>query len=509
QRRALRVWYRQQGPSIRQIDATNWFERKYNHRLRQSTVSKSLGARFAYLDTGSILPTASSTFRQRQSQWPILEAVLCDWHQLVEEQGGEPSGEAILLKAKEIWPRIPQYANQPVPELSLGWLANFKRRHNIQSRIKHGEAASVPIEAEEQMRAVQTLCGEYEEEDIFNMDETGLFWRATPSQGLTVKARPGRKRDKNRISIVCCVNFTGTRRFPLWVIGRSAKPHALRNVNIQSLGIAWRSNQKAWMTAVIMADWLQAFYSWIGDRSVLLLMDILRAHIAGIELQPPPSNIRIQWLPPNATSLYQPLDQGIIQNFKHYYKKEWLQFMLDHYERRSDPIEAMNLFFAIRWASQAWNFNITNTTIYRCFRHAKILPSQQPISLPAEPLPDLQLVYQQVQRASNIRDAMDLSNFLNPSDENVEPSVEPTTLDVDQIIASHVEHMDDSDDDEVDIPIPTSQEAAQALELLLRYQAHQQRATTSEIRSLQGLQRDLQAQIASQASQVTLDRWFT
>jgi len=114
----------------------------------------------------------------------------------------------------------------------------------------------VPLQAEEEMRAIRTLCGEYAEEDIFNMDETGLFWRQAPSSGLATKARPGKKKDKNRISVVCCCNFTGSQRFTLWIIGKAARPYALRNVNIEALGIRWRSNKKAWMNTIIMNEWL-------------------------------------------------------------------------------------------------------------------------------------------------------------------------------------------------------------------------------------------------------------
>jgi DDE superfamily endonuclease. len=63
-----------------------------------------------------------------------------------------------------------------------------------------------------------------------------------------------------------------------------------------------------------MREWLLSFYSHIGiQRSVLLLMDNFSAHLQGVELTPPPSNIRIQWLPTNTTNIYQPLDQGIIK----------------------------------------------------------------------------------------------------------------------------------------------------------------------------------------------------
>ncbi|KAF2263404.1 hypothetical protein CC78DRAFT_413499, partial [Lojkania enalia] len=51
QRRALRCWYQQQGPSRKQSDAINWFEQQYRRRLRQSTISKSLSDRYSFLNT--------------------------------------------------------------------------------------------------------------------------------------------------------------------------------------------------------------------------------------------------------------------------------------------------------------------------------------------------------------------------------------------------------------------------------------------------------------------------
>jgi hypothetical protein len=60
--------------------------------------------------------------------------------------------------------------------------------------------------AEDQMKAIQTIAGDYQEDDIYNMDETGLYWKMSPSRGLASAAMPGRKKDKARISVAVCVN---------------------------------------------------------------------------------------------------------------------------------------------------------------------------------------------------------------------------------------------------------------------------------------------------------------
>jgi hypothetical protein len=55
----------------------------------------------------------------------------------------------------------------------------------------------------------------------------------------------------------------------------------------------------------------------IKGRKALLLMDNFSAHelaVEQIEEGVNLTNTKVMWLPPNATSIYQPLDQGIIQN---------------------------------------------------------------------------------------------------------------------------------------------------------------------------------------------------
>jgi hypothetical protein len=511
-RRALRAWFFSQSPRPSQKAASSWFNEQFGHRLRQSTISESLSERFSYLDV--VRDNSSAAYRSRTAQWPLLESILFDWHRLIERQGGLLTGDLISEKARQIWQQIPQYRREEVPSFSSGWLEKFKRRHNIKKVTRHGDADSVPAQALDEMRAVQTLCGQYHEEDIYNMDETGLYWRKSPASGLASEKRPGIKRDKTRITLVVCVNFTGSHRLPIWVIGKSQRPRALKNVNLRALGCEWRANKKAWMNTIVMSEWLEAFYSSISpSRSVLLLMDNHSAHISGAEVSPPPSHVKIQWLPPNSTSLYQPLDQGIINTIKLGYRKHWLLYMIQEYEQQRDPIKSMNLYLAIRWVCLVWSSGVSDGTIYRCFRKAQILPSQQAINLPSEPPPDLTSIYQTVRSTGQIQDMMDLSQFLSPADENIEDESQPGEPDIAEIIARHVgnvieEELDEMDDPEVEIVIPTAKEAMVAIELLQRFKQHQSNTTSDEIKVLNRLQHSVEVAMINQKEQGTLDSWI-
>ena len=325
QRQQLRRYAQKTHPKPTQNECIAWFERQFGIRITQSAVSKILSTRFEYLDSNGVNQNAQ---RRREAQWPELDEYLIAWQHAVEHQGGVTSDHLIRTEAQRIWSEIPAYQNLPIPSFSNSWLQRFKSTHGIRRVQRHGEAASV-TDAEAEMNTLRALTAQFEPQNIYNMDETGLFWKMLPSTGLSSSNRPGLKRDKARITVVCCCNATGDDRVPLWLIGKAAMPRALRSVNLSALNIHWRANKKAWMTGTIMADWLQAFYRHVGtERKILLLWDNFAAHTSGLDAAPKTPNVTICNLPANSTSLYQPLDQGIIQSLKMHYRRRWLEYMI-------------------------------------------------------------------------------------------------------------------------------------------------------------------------------------
>lgn len=515
-KRALRQWYQKQQPRPTQKACIAWFKETFNHTLHQSTVSEYLSDHYSYLD--SLDPSTSTTAsallsqRQRPPKWPRLEQILIKWQQAIESRGGLTTGDLLVEKAHQIWQQLPEYANQDPPEFSDGWLQRFKQRHSIKQRIQHGESCSVPKSAESEMSAIRTLCGGFQEADIYNMDETGLFWRRAVSRGLSSTQQGGIKKDKARITMILCTNYTGSDQLPIWFIGRAQQPHALRGINLTAIGAVWRANKKAWMNQSIMKEWLESFYRRIGtERRVLLLMDNFKAHSCGLTLTPPPANIMVQWLPANATSKYQPLDQGIIENLKVYYRRQWLQFMIQQFEQDLNPISTMNVYLSIIWATTAWNNDVTSTTIYNCFRKSSILQSD-PITLPVS-APDLMPLYTHVQSVGHIQDAMDLRRFLQPQEEELDicDNNQEDDDSLESIIEQHLgpqNHDDNEDDDPPPQKVMISpSQALEALQIVLEYHFHAERTSHSEIRVLQRLERGLQQDTVPR-QQGRLDSWL-
>ena len=243
-------------------------------------------------------------------------------------------------------------------------------------------------------------------------------------------------------------------------------------------------------------------------------MDNFSAHASAIELCPPPTNIRICWLPANSTSRFQPLDQGIIQSFKVHYRRQWLSYMLQCFNTNHNPMDTMNIYLAIRWTLRSWNQHVSMPTIYNCFRKSTLLTA--PISLPTPITPsDTERIYEQVIRAGNIQDSMTISNFLNPDEEEVDILDNGQTMDQNEVLQEVLdEHLglqstqNDDDDEQPRPPIRTTQKAQHTLQVLIEYTEHQDALQVDYLRALEHLESALEGIRINSQVQSTLDNWI-
>ncbi|UYV75599.1 hypothetical protein LAZ67_13000702 [Cordylochernes scorpioides] len=74
-------------------------------------------------------------------------------------------------------------------EASNGWLEKFKARRNIDFKRLHGEAGSVDANSIATWKGgiIPSLLAKYSPQDIFNADETGLFYKLLPNRTMTIR----------------------------------------------------------------------------------------------------------------------------------------------------------------------------------------------------------------------------------------------------------------------------------------------------------------------------------
>jgi len=72
---------------------------------------------------------------------------------------------------------------------SEGWLTSFKRQHSIANKRLRGEAANINDDAltEWQNTVLRNNLVNFQPNDVFNVDETALFWELHPAKTLAFK----------------------------------------------------------------------------------------------------------------------------------------------------------------------------------------------------------------------------------------------------------------------------------------------------------------------------------
>ncbi|CAG8752139.1 10682_t:CDS:2, partial [Rhizophagus irregularis] len=213
----------------------DWIEQKWGFRVNESTITWILQSKEKQLTTEI---TKSEAKHHKPVTVPVLELalkefVLCYQHKTI-------LSDAILIeKAKILAIKL------------------------------HGEADSANENAiAEALLLLQNKCAEYPPDRIYNMDETGLFYRL----------------ESDRI-------------------------------------LATKSNAKAWILTTLFQEWLQEFNYQVSikhnKQRILLLLDNCKSYkIDTLVLE----NVEVCFLLPNTTSKLQPMDSGIIMSFKKHYR---------------------------------------------------------------------------------------------------------------------------------------------------------------------------------------------
>jgi hypothetical protein len=191
------------------------------------------------------------------------------------------------------------------------------------------------------------------------VDEIRLFWKGVPYRSLVLqreKCKVG-KLAKERLTIALLCLATGEKFKPL-VIGKSQMPRAFNKQLPRR--VIWKINSKAWMTGTIFLEYFQKFNAKmkIENRKAFILLDNAPCH-PKMELP----NVKLVLLPPNTIAGTQPLDFGIIRNFKVKYRKMLLEFILSHEDvtALTNAIKKVNVGDAVDWVSQSWDQVVAST----------------------------------------------------------------------------------------------------------------------------------------------------
>ncbi|GBO13561.1 Tigger transposable element-derived protein 6, partial [Araneus ventricosus] len=298
----------------------------------------------------------------------------------------------------------------------------------------------------------------YDQKDICNADETGLFYNLLPSKRIDIKSDTchGGKKSKVRLTVLLCANTDGFEKlFPL-IIGKSKKSHCFKNV--KALPTKYLSNKKSWMTMSYIIDGLKGLDDKMRKqkRRIILFIDQRPAHLPYTDFL---KNITVKIFPVNFSSKLQPLDLGVIKSLKQRYRKLLVKttiVSLDHGDTKNMKIDVLQ---TMNFIMMAWQ-NVLQKTIKNCFALSGFL---SPVDInPIEN--DESDHFVPPENWSNLSDVTAFEVFVHCDSELATCSL----LTIDEMIANE-ETSSEEEDNCTEKPLQSFQQALEGLNTMQQY----------------------------------------
>nr|XP_020830675.1 tigger transposable element-derived protein 1-like isoform X2 [Phascolarctos cinereus] len=280
--------------------------------------------------------TAAKVTRIRSSVMEKMENMLSIWVDNMMQHHMPLSQALIMQKALSLFDHLKAQAGEESSKTfvaSRGWFEKFKKRNKINSIRLMGESSSADIKAAAEFPAVLKAVverGNYSPNLVFNVSETGLFWKRLPSRALSQEEKDaaGFKAAKDRLTILLGSNASGNIKLKPLLVYHSETPKHMRGFSKLNLPVIWKSNRKAWVTVDMFNDWIvnhfcpmvQCYCTEYGfEPKALLVLDSSMGSLSSFDSLQTCIPIEVLFLPPNTASLLQPMDQGVFAVFKAYY----------------------------------------------------------------------------------------------------------------------------------------------------------------------------------------------
>lgn len=432
-----------------------------------------------------------------------LEKCLVLWLRRARSQNIPVNGPLIRAKAEEFVLQL------GITDFlcSEGWLTRFKERNGLVFRTIAGEAAAADATACRDWRAgrLPEIMRQFKVDDIYNVDETALFYRLLPSKSIAFKGElcTGGKLSKERLTVLVGANMSGSDKLKLLVIGKSKNPRCFKGIT--SLPVTYESNSKAWMTQALFSKWLHTEDVRFSrqNRKVLFLVDNCPGHgiVTGLK------SIQLELLPANTTALLQPMDQGVIQALKAHFRKGLLQRMLLCMSQEKEY--KVDILGAVHLIADAWR-QLTPCAVANCFRHAGFLSDQASDleDLPESDCEDV-LERQEVIEQCALRDIpLDFDKYMH-IDSDVATCPDNTVQGIVEEVCGEEEDELEEDSDEECTAVVTTLQGAESAVLYLRNFFQKEPGSELFVQNLSAMEKKILKMRMQGLKQKKIDSFFS
>ncbi|XP_068381607.1 tigger transposable element-derived protein 5 [Eschrichtius robustus] len=350
-----------------------------------------------------------------------IDRAVYSWFLALRQHGVPLSGPLIQAQAEAFARQI--YGPECTFKASHGWFWRWQKRHGISSQRIYGEAEppaagpapGPPVKQEPAQltragplpdRALNSPApaeGGYGDEQIYNANVTGLYWKLLPEQAAPLGAGGcGRRWRGDRVTVLLAANLTGSHKLKPLVIGQLPDPPSLRHHNQDKFPASYRYSPDAWLSRPLLRGWFFEEFvpgvrrylrrSCLQQKAVLLVahppcpspaarMPTLeeseetprrcRPEPLGPpeELQTPDGAVRVLFLSKGSSRAHipAPLEQGVVAAFKQLYKRELLRLAVSC--AGGSPLDFMRSFMLkdmLYLAGLSWDL-VQAGSIERCW----------------------------------------------------------------------------------------------------------------------------------------------
>ena len=168
--------------------------------------------------------------RSRPGKYKVINDILYEWYQKCCSSNFYPNGPLLKEEAMEIKNQL-QNSDFDGFVVSDGWLEKWKATYAIKEKRIVGEERDVPEETVSSwIERLQEFTEAYSSENIWNMDESGCFFKALPDAGLGQEGKKakGGKKSKQRFAVAFFVSAAGQKIDEPIVIWKSKLPRCFR-----------------------------------------------------------------------------------------------------------------------------------------------------------------------------------------------------------------------------------------------------------------------------------------
>ena len=192
------------------------------YKISIGSVSNIVKRKVEYMECYETNENSTKKRNLRDESSQQLDQQVYEWFVTQRSKNIPISGPLLQERARQISLQL-DGPNAGTFKGSNGWLEKFRTRHGIKHRAICGESATVdPVTVDDWKTRLPLIIDKYAPEDVYNADETGLFFKALPDRSLVMAKETckGGKRSKERFTVLLCTNMTGTDKLQPLLIGK-------------------------------------------------------------------------------------------------------------------------------------------------------------------------------------------------------------------------------------------------------------------------------------------------